>query len=115
MKINRDVSNLQLLRQTSISEHEIKKTEDLLGLVLKLMEHAKGVSDKFMRDTRPDDEALVVCDALADLKPPAFSVCSHHNAWKVRVNGTVPNRPFCASTTVPNRGVGMYSTVASVP
>jgi Prion-inhibition and propagation len=72
MGISGDISGLQLLRQTSISEHEIKEAEDLLGLVLQLMKDAKGVSDKFVRDTGPNDETLLVCDARAELEHTAF-------------------------------------------
>jgi Prion-inhibition and propagation len=46
--ISGDVSDLQLLQCSSISEYEIKEAEDLLGLGLKLMKDAKGVSDKFV-------------------------------------------------------------------
>ena len=87
MGISGDTSDLQLLRQTSISEHEIKEAEDLLGLVLKLMEDAKGVSDKFVRDTGPNDETLLVCDARAELEPTAFSLHNKMSSLCLRRQG----------------------------
>lgn len=73
MGISGDVSDLQLLRQTSIPEHEIKEAEDLLSLVLELMKDAKSVGQVLAR-YGPSDKALLVCDARAEQELTAFSL-----------------------------------------
>lgn len=79
MGINSDVDHTQSLEGTSISEHEMKKAEQLLGMIIKLLEDAREVSEKFVRNLRHSEEALQVGDAQAELEPIAFSL---HNKMR---------------------------------